>query len=248
MYMLVKQTIEKLNALHLVGMAKGFEDQLTSAAAMSLSFEDRFSMLVDQEDTHRGNLRLKRLLKAAKLKSNACIEDIDYQTDRGLDKAVISSLRNCLWISNGINLLITGPTGTGKTWLACALGNQACRSGKSVLFQRISILVEELHIGHGDGSFRKRLSQIAKLDLLILDDFGLGNLTQQGRSDILEVIEARGDERSTIITSQLPVSIWHEYLGGNNPTVADAFLDRTISGAIRLEMRGESMRKRRTPI
>lgn len=244
--MLVKQTIGKLKDLRLNGMARGFEDQLASAAAMSLGFEDRFGLLVDQEITFRENQRLVRLLKGAKLKSNACLEDVDYRQDRGLDKSQMASLTACQWISSGLNLILTGPTGSGKTWLACAFGNQACRFGKSVLFQRLPLLLEELQVSHGDGTFRKRLSQLAKLDLLILDDFGMAALTPQGRADLLEVIDARVEGRSTIVTSQIPVENWHDYLGGGNPTVADAILDRVVSGALRISLRGESMRKVRS--
>ena len=243
--MLVQQTIEKLREIRLPGMAKGFEDQLSSAAAMSLGFEERFGLLVDQEITFRENQRLVRLLKAAKLKSSACLEDVDYRQDRGLDKSQMASLSGCQWIATGLNLILTGPTGSGKTWLACAFGNQACRFGKSVLFQRLPLLLEELQISHGDGSFRKRLSQLAKLDLLILDDFGMAALSAQGRADLLEVIDARVEGRSTIVTSQIPVENWHDYLGAGNPTVADAILDRVVSGALRVPLRGESMRKTR---
>lgn len=243
--MLIQQTITKLKDLHLVGMANGFEDQLSSAAAMSLGFEERFGILVDQETTYRENQRLKRLLKIAKLKSNACVEDIDYQHNRGLDKSQMASILTCHWIETGANLILTGPTGSGKTWLACAFGNQACRQGKTVLFQRLPLLLEELQISHADGSFRKRLAQLAKFDLLILDDFGMGALNPQGRSDMLEVIDSRVERRSTIVTSQIPVENWHDYLSGGNPTVADAILDRIISGPVRIQLRGDSMRKLR---
>lgn len=243
--MLIQQTITKLQNLHLIGMAKGFDDQLSSVAAMSLSFEERFGILIDQETTYRENQRLKRLLKTAKLKFNSCVEDIDYQHNRGLDKSQMASLVTCQWIEKGVNLIMTGLTGSGKTWLACAFGNQACRQGKTVLFQRLPLLLEELQISHADGSFRKRLAQLAKCDLLILDDFGMAALTIQGRSDILEVIDSRVGGRSTIVTSQIPVENWYGYLSGGNPTVADAILDRIISGSLRIPLQGESMRKLR---
>lgn len=243
--MLIKQTMNILQELRLTGMAKGFENQLTSAAAMSLGFDERFSMLVEYEKTHRENERLKRLLKSAKLKANACLEDIDYRTDRGLDKSQIATLTSCQWISNGLNLIVTGPTGSGKTWLTCAFGNQACRHGKTVLFQRLPLLLEELQLGHGDGSFRKRLNQLAKYDLLILDDFGIAAINAHGRNDLLEVIDSRVPGRSTIITSQLPVTNWHDYLSGGNPTVADAILDRLLGGSLRIPLKGDSMRKNR---
>jgi DNA replication protein DnaC len=200
-------------------------------------------MLVDHEATHRENQRLRRLLKTAKLKVAACVEDIDYRHNRGLDKSMMASLLTCQWIERGLNMILTGPTGCGKTWLACAFGNQACRIGKTVLFHRLPLLLEDLQIGHADGSFHRRLALLAKADLLVLDDFGLAALNAQGRTDLLEVVDARSGGRSTIITSQLPVDKWHDYLGSANPTVADAILDRLTSGAVRLPMRGESMRK-----
>lgn len=242
--MLHEQTIMKMQALKLFGMAKGFEDQMANHAAVGLGFEERLGLLVDLEVTYRDNQRLKRLLKAAKLKTLACVEDIDYRHNRGLVRSEVATLVLCTWVEKRLNLLLTGPTGCGKTWLACAFGNQTCRQGKTVLFQRLPLLLEELGIAHADGSFRKRLAQLAKVDLLILDDFGLKPMTQEGRADLLEVIESRTEGRSTLITSQLPVENWHDYLSEGNPTVADALLDRLVSGAIRIKLRGESMRKR----
>ncbi len=243
--MMTQETLRKLNEMKLFGMANGFEDQLASAAARTLGFEERFGLLVDQESTHRENRRLQRLLKLAKLREAACVEDIDYRASRGLDRAEIASLALGQWIDHGINLIVTGPTGGGKTWLACALGNQACRQGVSVSFQRLPLLLEDLAVSHGDGSFRRRLAQLANVDLLILDDFGMAALNAVGRNDMLEVIESRSGARSTLITSQLPVDRWHDYLSGGNPTVADAILDRLVSGSQRLELKGESMRKLR---
>ncbi|OAM51310.1 AAA family ATPase [Methylovorus sp. MM2] len=245
--MLSQQTMNKLSEMNLNGMSKGYEEQLSSSACQGLAFEERFGMLVDQEQTYRENKRLVRLLKSAKLKANACMEDIDYGHIRGLDKAQIASLNSTDWIKRGFNLLITGPTGCGKTWIACALGNQACRQGLSVSFQRLTLMLEELYLAHADGSFRKRLMQLAKVDLLILDDFGIATLTPQSRSDLLEVIDSRSGGKSTAITSQLPVDLWHDYLQGGNPTVADAILDRLVSGTLRIQLKGESMRKLRSP-
>lgn len=241
--MMTQDTLRKLNEMKLFGMARGFEAQMASAAAGHLGFEERFGLLVDQETTHRDNRRLQRLLQSAKLRENACMEDIDYRPGRGLDRSEIASLALCNWIRNGLNLIVTGPTGGGKTWFACALGNQACRQGLSVLFARLPLLLEDLAVSHGDGSFRKRLAQLAKIDLLILDDFGMATLNAHGRNDLLEVIEQRCGARSTLITSQLPVDRWHDYLSGGNPTVADAILDRLVSGSHRIELKGESMRK-----
>ncbi len=243
--MLTQQTIDKLSVMKLNGMSKGFEDQLSSAVAQGLSFEERFGMLVDQEQTFRENQRLKRLLKTAKLKANACIEDIDYSHNRGLDRAQMASLNSSDWISRGFNLILTGPTGCGKTWIACALGNQACRHGLSVLFQRVPLMLEELQLGHADGSFRKRLMALAKVDLLILDDFGAATLNAQSRGDLLEVIDSRSGGKATAITSQIHVELLHDYLSGGNPTIADAILDRLVSGALRINLKGDSMRKLR---
>lgn len=243
--MMMQDTISKLNQMKLFGMASGFENQISSAGTMHLSFEERFGLMVDQEMTYRDNRRLMSLLRNARLRESACIEDIDYRAGRGLDRSEVASLAMCNWIGHGINLIITGPTGCGKTWLGCALGNQACRQGLTVSFQRLPLLLEDMAVSHGDGSFRKRLTQLAKVDLLILDDFGMATLNAVGRNDLLEVIEQRCGKRSTLITSQLPVNRWHDYLSGGNPTVADAILDRLVSGANRIELKGESMRKLR---
>ncbi len=243
--MMTQATLNKLNEMKLFGMVKGFENQLSNSTSVALSFEERFGLLVDQEHTYRDNRRLKRLLTTAKLRESACVEDIDFSLGRGLDKSIIASLALGNWIHSGINLITTGPAGSGKTWLACALGNQACRMGISVAFHRLPLLLEDFSVSHGDGSFRKRLAQIAKVDLLILDDFGLGSINAIGRNDMLEVIESRSGAKSTLITSQLPVDRWHDFLSGGNPTVADAILDRLVSGSQRLELKGESMRKKR---
>ena len=243
--MLTQDTMRKLNEMKLFGMARGFENQLAGTTAGPLSFEERFGLLVDQEITWRENRRLQRLLQQAKLRENACVEDIDFRPGRGLERAEVASLALGNWIRHGQNLILTGPTGGGKTWLACALGNQACRQGLSVSFLRLPLLLEDLAVSHGDGSFRKRLMQLAKVELLILDDFGMAALNAIGRNDLLEVIECRSSARSTLITSQLPVDRWHDYLAGGNPTVADAILDRLVSGAHRIELKGESMRKLR---
>ena len=245
--MMTHDTLRKLHAMKLFGMARGFEEQLASTTAGPLSFEERLGLLVDQEFTWRESRRLKRLLQAAKLReSAACVEDIDYRPGRGLERSEMASLSLCNWVGHGHNILVTGPTGSGKTWLACALGNQVCRQGLSVSFIRLPLLLEDLAVSHGDGSFRKRLTQLSKVDLLILDDFGMATMNAGGRNDLLEVIECRCGVRSTLITSQLPVDRWHDYLSGGNPTVADAIFDRLVSGSHRLELKGESMRKQRS--
>lgn len=240
--MLMEQTLHTLNALRLPGMATAFAEQQTSAAAMSLPFDERFAMLVDREQSWRENRRITRLLREAKLKSSqACIEDVRYGGGRKLDKTLMAQLGSCQWIRSHQNLILTGATGCGKTWLACALGNAACRQGLSVVYMRTPRLFEELRIAHGDGSFGKRLSSLAKTDLLILDDWGLAPLNQSERNDLLEVLDDRVGTRSTVITSQLPVEHWHAYL--NDPTLADAILDRVLHSAHKLALAGESMRK-----
>ena len=192
--------------------------------------------------TYRQNMRLTRLLKEARLKQPAAIEDIDYRVGRGLEKSQIASLASGDWIRAHQNLLICGPTGVGKSYLACALGNQACRQGLAVLYLRAPRLIEELRISHADGSFVKRLARFAKTDLVIIDDWALSPLTPEARNDLLEILDDRMNTRSTLITSQLPVKHWHEYIG--EPTLADAILDRLVHNAHKLTLKGESMRKK----
>lgn len=240
--MLMEQTIQTLTALRLPGMAAALAEQHTCAATLSLPFEERFAMLVDREHAWRENRRVARLLREAKLKSSqACLEDVRYGGGRQLDKALMAQLGRCQWIRAHQNLILTGATGCGKTWLACALGNAACRQGLSVAYVRMPRFFEELRIAHGDGSFGKRLSGLAKTDLLILDDWGLTPLNQAERNDLLEVLDDRVGARSTVITSQLPVEHWHAYL--NDPTLADAILDRVLHSAHKLALAGESLRK-----
>ena len=244
--MLTEYTLNTLKALRLPGMAAAFEEQRANPAAQSLSFDERFGMLVDCELTWRDNRRLARLLREARLKSSqACVEDIRYGEGRKLDKSLMAQLANCQWIHNHQNLILTGATGCGKTWLACALGNAACRQGLSVIYVRTPRLFEELRIAHGDGSFSRRLASLAKTDLLILDDWGLSPLDQGERNDLLEVLDDRVASRSTLITSQLPTEHWHDYL--NDPTLADAILDRVLHAAHKISLTGESLRKQPKP-
>nr|VFK33602.1 MAG: DNA replication protein DnaC [Candidatus Kentron sp. MB]VFK36067.1 MAG: DNA replication protein DnaC [Candidatus Kentron sp. MB]VFK77629.1 MAG: DNA replication protein DnaC [Candidatus Kentron sp. MB] len=205
--------MEQLRSLILTGMAAALSLQWEQPAVYAdLSFEQRLGMLLDKENMERENRRLVRLLQAAKLRVPACIEEIDYRHPRGLERAKIASLASCDWISHHHNLLITGP-GCGKTWLACALGNQACRQGFPVRYFRLPRLLEQLRIAHGDGSYPKLMAQLAKFQLLILDDWGIQKITAPQRSDLMELIEDRHGLRSTLIASQLPVDSWHEYIG-----------------------------------
>ena len=240
--MLMEQTLHTLKALRLPGMATAFEEQQANAAVTSLSFDERFSLLVDREQTWRENRRLARLLREAKLKSSqACVEDIRYGGGRKLDKSLMAHLASCQWTRQHQNLVLTGATGCGKTWLACAFGNAACRQGLSVGYVRTPRLFEELRIAHGDGSFTRRLVALAKTDVLLIDDWGLAPPSAAERSDLLEVLDDRVGTRSTVITSQLPIEHWHEYLG--EPTLADAILDRILHSSHRIVLAGESMRK-----
>jgi DNA replication protein DnaC len=239
--MLNEQTFEKLYVLKLSGMAEALKDQLQRPEMNDLSFEERFAMLADAEYFFRENKRMKRLLKNAKLKLAASLEDIDYRAPRGLDKPVIRSLSNCGWVRKYQNVIIVGPTGTGKTYLSCALAQRACREGMSVFYLRTPALYRTLAMARADGSYARVLGRLGRVSLLVLDDLGLAALTDQERRDLLEVIEDRHTTASTIITSQLPVEHWHEVIG--DPTIADALLDRLVHNAHRIGLKGESMRK-----
>ncbi len=236
------QIINELNEMKLSGMAKALSRQWEQPNTYTdLSFEERFAMLAEQERMEREDRRLTRLLRAAKLRTQADVENIDYQHPRDLERAKMASLTNCTWISHKQNLLLTGPTGCGKTWLACALGSQACRQGRSVRYFRLNRLLEDLRIAHADGRYPRLMAQLAKADLIILDDWGMQKLTAPQRNDLMEVIEDRHGLRSTLVASQLSVKNWHDYIGDG--TVADAILDRLIHGAHRLPLNGDSMRR-----
>ncbi len=238
--MLIQPTLDALNRLKLQGMALALSEQMTQSVALGLSFEERLGLLVDREVVHRENRRLARLLKVAQLRQRACLEDLDFRSQRGLDRSHIASLASCDWIRAGQNLLIHGATGCGKTFLGCAFAQQACRQGLSALYLRAPRLFEELKLCHADGSFRKRLAAIAKMDLVVIDDFAISPVGPRERNDLLELLDDRVGGRSTLITSQLPVVNWHEYIG--DPTLADAILDRLVHNAHTLHLEGKSMR------
>ncbi|GMU45197.1 MAG: ATPase AAA [Lysobacterales bacterium] len=247
--MLTNPTIETLKSLKLQGLLEALEEQQRTPPVQALSFEERLALLVDRERLWRENQRRTRLLRGARLKVVAAsIEDIDYKAARGLDKRQIATLATGEWIRRAQNLLITGATGSGKTWIACALAQQTCRQGRSVLYWRVPRLIEELRIAHGDGSYIRFLKTLSKASLIVLDDWGLAALSVQDRADLLEILDDRVNSGSTLIASQLPVEAWHAYLG--EPTLADAILDRLVHHSHRIELKvpGESMRKLRAPV
>lgn len=240
--MLIHPTLDKLQQLKLFGMHKAFQEQSDLPEVNQLHFEERLGLLVDREMTERENRKLKTRLKNAKLKQSACMEDIDYRHPRGLDKSLVLKLSSCQWLQAHQNVLIIGPTGTGKTFLSSALGHQACRSGYSALYFRFSRLFDQLVLAKGIGRYAKLLRSLAKCNLLILDDWGLSPLDNEQRRDLLEILEDRHGSRSTIIGSQLPIEHWHKIIG--DPTMADAILDRLVHNAYKINLKGESMRKK----
>ena len=240
--MLNEHTLDQLRSLRLDGMVRAIEEQATSTAAAALGFEERLTLLVQREIAWRDDKRVARLMKAAKLKvSTACVEDINWRASRSLDRSLVATLAGGDWLRNAQNLLICGATGCGKTWLACALAHQAARSGFSVLYTRAARLFDELQVAHGDGSFARRLAHLAKLDLLVIDDFAISPMGTTERNDLLEVLDDRAGTRSTLITSQLPVKAWHTYL--DDPTLADAILDRIVHSSHKIDLKGKSLRE-----
>lgn len=239
--MLNHPTHEHLTRLRLFGMAQALAEQANLPDIASLSFEERLGLLVDREQALRQNRLTSSRLRRARLKQPAVAEDIDYRHPRGLDRALFRRLLTGDWVNAHQNVLITGPTGVGKTYLACALANAACRQGRTALYQRLPRLFEELAVARGDGRYARLMTSLAKVDVLILDDWGLALLDDERRRDLLEVLDERYQIRSTIITSQLPVATWHDALG--DPTLADAILDRLVHHAHPLNLDGESLRR-----
>lgn len=244
--MLHHPTLEKLQSLRLSGMHDGLIEQSRTPEIDSLGFEERLGLLVDRELTARDNRRLQTRLRQARLKHRACLEDLDYRHRRGLDKGLVTQLATGQWIAKGLNLIVQGPTGVGKTWIACALAHQACRLGYTALYLRTPRLLEDLTLAHGDGRYPKLMRSLSRTDLVILDDWGLAPMTPAGRRDLLELLDDRHPGRSTLVTSQLPVEAWHEHIG--EPTLADAILDRLVHNAYRIQLQGESMRKRHSTL
>lgn len=235
-------TMQKLLRLRLTAFAAAWTEQQKNPEANKLSFDERLGLLIDAEHLARENARIARSLRDAKLRmSTACVEDIDYPAKRELDKGVVRQLASCRWVAEHQNILITGATGTGKTYVACAFAQQACRRGHRATYRRVPRLFEELTLAHADGTYARLLARLAKVDVLVLDDWGLAPPTERERRDLLEIIDDRHGSRSTIITSQLDPKLWHDQLG--DPTIADAVCDRLLHNAHRLVLKGPSRRK-----
>jgi len=244
--MLTQPTIEKLMAMRLRGMAEAFREQQESADSQQLSFEERLGLLIDRQWNWRQNRALERRLCNGRLQGATCVEDIDYRTARGLDRQVVRSLtQESAWVREHQNLFLIGPTGIGKTWLARAFAQKACRDGYTALFQKATELFRSLATSRADGSHSKLLYHLGRVDLLIVDDWAMAPMTEAERRDFLEICDARYQARSTLLTSQLPVASWHAQIA--DPTIADSILDRLVHNAHRIEHKGESMRKKRGP-
>ncbi len=238
--MLNQPTLEKMQAMKMNAMAEAFQQQLSSRQSAELSFEDRLGLLIDTEWTAREQRKLTRRLKGARLRYPASLEDINFNAPRGLDRQVMLSLGTCAWIQDHHNLIVTGPSGTGKTYLACALVERACRRGFSASYIRAPRLLQDLAVARADGTYARLLLRLAKLDLLALDDWLIASLKEQERRDLLEVVEDRSERSATLVSTQLPVSAWHQAIG--EPTMADAICDRLIHRAHRIDLKGKSLR------
>src|SRR5437879_611769 len=236
--------LDQLGQLGLLGMAQAFAELEASDQADALTHADWLGLLLDRELTHRRDKRLAARLRFARLRQQASVEDVDYRAARGLDRALFQKLTNGEWIDTHDNLILCGPTGVGKSWLACALGHKACRDNRSVLYQRVPKLFAELALARGDGRYARILRGLTGVQLLVLDDWGLEPLDAGARRDLYEILEERYGRRSTILTSQIPVDKWHAFIG--DPTYADAILDRLVHNAHRIDLAGESLRRRRS--
>lgn len=243
--MLINPTLDKLRAMRLRGLAEALVRQMEDPAMAQLAFEERISLLVDHLWTWRENRALARRLQKARLKMQACLEDIDYRHPRGLDRALVRSLSTSQWVRSHHNLIIVGPCGVGKSFLACAFAHRAIRDGFSALYTRAPRLFRELAVARADGSLDKLFAQLTRADVLVVDDWAMAPLTEPERRDFREICEDRYQARSTLLTSQIPVANWHEQIG--DPTLADGILDRLVHNAYRIELKGASMRKTQNP-
>lgn len=244
--MLTHPLLDKLRTLRCQGMLESLQEQFQQSDMQALSFEDRVSLMIDREWWLRENNRIKKRLKSANLRQTASMEDIDYEPTRGLSKAVMQSLSACQWVRESQNILLMGPTGTGKSFIASALGHKACLEGFTVRYVRCSRLFQELAVARGDGRYLKLIKQISKSQVLILDDWGVSPMNDTYRRDLLEILDDRHQHSSTIVTSQLPLKYWHDFIG--DPTLADAILDRLIHNSHKIELKGESMRKKKSTL
>jgi DNA replication protein DnaC len=242
--MLTQPTIEKLNSMKLTAMAKAFADQMQCPDITQLTFEERFGLIVDHQMTDLENRRMQSRLKKAKLRLPASLEDLDFKQGRGLDRSTVMSLALNQWVTSHHNILVTGPTGAGKSYLACALAQKACRDGYATLYQRVPRLLQEIAVSRLDGRYARLIAPITKCEVLILDDLLISPLTREEQRELLEIVEERYDRKATIVTSQLPVKAWHDAM--QDPTLADAILDRLVHNSYKLELKGESMRRKRS--
>src|SRR6188768_2194431 len=245
MEVLTHPILDQLAKLGLTGMAQAFAELEASGESTTLTHADWLGLLVDREMTHRRDKRLAARLRYARLRHNAVVEDVDYRAPRGLDRTLFHKLAGGKWIDAHDNLILCGPTGVGKSWLACALGHKACRDNRSVLYQRVPKLFADLALARGDGRYPRLMRALGGVKLLILDDWGLEPLGPEQRHDMLEIVEDRYGRGATLITSQIPVDRWHALIGDS--TLADAILDRVIHNAHRLQLSGDSLRKQKTP-
>lgn len=240
-----EKIIDKLETLKMKGMLKAFDEQCSLPASSKLSFEERLIFLLDREILFKEGRRLQSRLKKGKLRENACIEELHFSSARHIDKGQILSLAKCDWIRHHHNIIITGKTGVGKTYMGCALADKACREGYTILYTRTTRLLEKLFVARSDNSYQKELEKISKIDVLLLDDFGLEKLNETQRHDLLEVVEDRYDIRSTIIMTQLPINSWHQVIG--DKTIGDAILDRLVHNAHKIKLSGPSGREKKKP-
>ena len=244
--MLTQPTIEKLNSMKLTAMARAFADQMQCPDTTQLSFEERFGLIVDYQMTDLENRRMQNRLKNAKLRLSASLEDLDFKQGRGLDRSTVMSLALNQWVKSHHNILVTGPTGAGKSYLACALAQKACRDGHTTLYQRVPRLLHDIAVSRLDGRYNKIIAPIGKCEVLILDDLLISPLIRNEQRELLEIVEERYDRKATIVTSQLPIKAWHNAM--EDPTLADAILDRLVHNAYKLELKGESMRRKQSKL